>query len=168
LVVDLFIMEFIEIIVTIVVIFAGLSVMAKIVLGKKGTKQKKVTANEQLIGVHQDTIDRLQIELRKQVGRANRYKQLSDGMEEDETNTPQISGGGQVTFEEIQGLVNQAAPKYAKFLALPFIKDKVMDITEGMSLSDVVSQLQAIKQGAGDLKPESSDTESNTSNPNYA
>lgn len=159
---------FYELMIIIFTCIGGLSLVAKLSLGKKGVKQRKVTAEEQLTNVHQDTINRLQSELRKQVGRANRYKQLNDGLEDEENDTPQIVGKGQVTFEEIQALVKSNAPKYEKFLSLPFIKDKVMDLTEGMSLIDVVNQLKSIKGITGDTGLESKDSSGNSQNPNFA
>lgn len=141
--------------------------------GKKGSKSRKLSPHEQLISVHQDTIDRLQVELRKQVGRANRYKQMLEGdTDELSDDIPQIASGEQVTFEQIQGLMQQVAPQYVKFLSLPFVKDKVMDITEGMSLNDVVGQLQSLKNATGqtsrDQQPIGGNSQSLQNNPTFA
>jgi len=77
---------------------------------------------------------------------------------EDETPSKQVS------FEEIQALVQQSYPKYAPML--PLMKKQIMEMTKGMSLEDIlnyVKQITGTKQSQGITSPEST-----TYNPNWA
>jgi len=61
-----------------------------------------------------------------------------------------------VTFEEIQGLVQQTYPKYAPML--PLMKKQIMEITKGMSLEQVleyVKQITGNKQSQTGISPAS-------------
>jgi len=57
----------------------------------------------------------------------------------------------EVTFEEITALVKQSYPKYSPML--PFMKDKIMEITKGMTLEQI---LDYVKQITGDKQSEGS------------
>jgi len=125
-------------------------------------KTRKDAAIETLDKVNEETITRLSKELKKESGRANRLQALKDqedGYEEEEPQT-------QVTFEQIQALVNQNYPKYAPMLLL--MKKQVMEITKGMTIEQI---LEYVKQLTGNKESKTGDPASITStqyNPNYA
>jgi len=86
-----------------------------------------------------------------------RLKQFEPLDEEDQPNKG-------VTWEEIQGLVNQSYPQYSKFL--PLMKKQIMDMTKGMTSQEL---LQYVKQFTGNQQPSPvSNPESAAYNPNWA
>jgi len=117
-------------------------------------KTRKDTAEITLDKINEETITRLSTQLKKESGRANRLQALKDeyeGIDEEEENINKINKN-QVTFEEIQSLVNTKYPKYAKML--PLMKDQVMEITKGMSLDQILAYVGEI---TGDKKSQSGD-----------
>jgi len=128
----------------------------KMFQGKSKPKTKEKSAQESLIKTYETNIERLSIELKKQVGRASRLQALRDGEKEYIEEADEMSNK-QVTFEEITALVNTQAPKYAKLL--PLVKKQVMEATEGMTMEEVlnyVKQFTGNKQSEGSLAaPES-------------
>jgi len=122
---------------------------------KSKGKTRKDTAEITLDKVNEETITRLSNQLKKEAGRANRLQALkdqSDGLEEQE----EISTN-QVTFEEITAMVQKAYPKYA--FALPFAKDKIMEITKGMTMPQI---LEYVRQITGNKEPGAADQNSIT------
>jgi len=86
-----------------------------------------------------------------------RLKQFEPLDEEDQ----QTKG---VSWEEIQVLVNQSYPQYAKFL--PLVKKQVMEMTKGMTLNEILDYVKGItgdKQSQGTTDPQSAQY-----NPNWA
>jgi len=74
------------------------------------------------------------------------------------------STGKQVTFEEIQALVNSQYPKYAALL--PLAKKQIMEATKGMTMDQILSyvkQFTGNKQSQGIPDPQSAQF-----NPDYA
>jgi len=131
---------------------------------KTKEKSSKSKALDVLSKVHEETIDRLSIELRKVNGRANRLQALRNNELEEEEEELTESGGKPVTWEEIQALVKTQAPQYAKLL--PLVKNQVMDATKGMTMQEIlqyVGQFTGNKQSQGSPTPESA-----TYNPNWA
>jgi len=126
----------------IVYIVIAIVIAGTILFSRQGgikTKSKKNSASEQLIGVHQGTIDRLQVELKKQVGRANRYQALYHDEEPDEEEESTEKGA---TFEEISELVKASYPQYAR--VLPLFKEQIMQATKGMSINEIIQYVGSI------------------------
>ncbi len=110
-------------------------------------KSSKNKAVDTLASVNEDTINRLQVELKKQNGRANRLQALRNNevLEEEEDNQPEKK---EVTFEEITALVNNSYPQYAKYL--PLAKKQIMEATSGMTMEEILTY---VKQFTGNQKP---------------
>ena len=120
----------------------------KMLKGQTKVKTSKVKATDTLTKVTDETIDRLQLELRKAHGRANRLQALRNGEIEDEEDQPT---GKQVTFEEITALVKASYPKYSALL--PLVKKQVMEATEGMDMEEILTY---VKQFTGNKQPQES------------
>jgi len=72
--------------------------------------------------------------------------------------------GKKVTWEEIQALVQQVAPKYA--LALPVMKKQIMEMTKGMTMQEL---LEYVKQFTGSQQSQGkTDPQSINQNPDWA
>jgi len=81
--------------------------------------------------------------------------------EPDEEENPQSKG---VTWEEIQTLVKQVAPKYSQLL--PLGKKQIMQQVKGLSMEEVI---ELVKQFTGNKEPQgSTDPQSSQYNPNWA
>ena len=135
---------------------------------KTKPKTRVEAAKDALSETYKENIDRLTLELRKQAGRANRLQALKDNeqLDEEETPTPEISSGKEATWEEIQELVKVSYPQYTKYLALPTIKEKVMEQVKGMTLAQIIQQIQSIIGGG---QPQSGTAQTNEAyNPNFA
>ena len=148
-----------------IMMFGGFGLLAmKMFQGKGKTKTRLNSAQDVLTKTYETNIERLSVELRKQTGRASRLQALRDGelaIEEEELTK---SGNKQVTWEEIQTLVKNQAPKYA--MMLPLVKKQIMQATEGMSMEEIlnyVKQFTGNKESKGETPPESA-----TYNPNWA
>jgi len=122
---------------------------------KTKVKTRKDNAYDTLDKVNEETITRLSKELKKESGRANRLQAIKDQLEGNEEEEEELSK--QVTFEEITALVKQTYPKYSPML--PLVKDKVMEITKGMTLEQI---LDYVKQLKGDQQSKPGDPNSIT------
>ena len=120
---------------------------AKMFRPQTKVKSSKNKAVDTLASVNEDTINRLQVELKKQNGRANRLQALRNNevIEEEEDNQPEKK---EVTFEEITALVNNSYPQYAKYL--PLAKKQIMEATSGMTMEEILTY---VKQFTGNQKP---------------
>ena len=143
---------------------------AKMFKPNTGVKQakKRVTedAQKEVIDSKDLTITTLKDELRSINGKLARFRQLEPEEEQKVTATPEISGAKEASWDEIQELVKVSYPQYAKYLALPGIQDKVMEQVKGMTLAQIIQQIQSIIGGG---KPQSGIEETNQEyNRNYA
>jgi len=128
--------------------------------GKTKEKQPKPTkkeADEGLNKVYAETIKLREEELKKQVSRANRYQKLyADSLGEEEEEVQEVAAadpkGHPATWEEISAAVKQYKPEYEKYLSNPAIKYYVMDKFEGMSLNEILKEIEPI---IGVIKPQS-------------
>jgi len=97
----------------------------------------------------------------------NQIKSLNARIKSYEPIEQEIStdgGGKPITFEEIQTLVNQKYPQYAKLL--PLMKKQIMDMTKGMSLDEVLSY---VKQFTGNQESQGQTSQTPDGyNPNWA
>ena len=135
---------------------------------KTKPKTRVEAAKDALSETYKENIDRLTLELRKQAGRANRLQALKDNeqLDEEETPTPEISSDKEVTWEEIQALAQASYPQYARLLSLPGAKDKVMEQVKGMTIAQVIQQIQSIIGGG---KPQGGiEQVDQAHNPNFA
>ncbi len=83
---------------------------------------------------------------------------------EEEIVEENIKNNKKISWEEIQGLVQQVAPKYAAFL--PLMKKQIMEITKGMTQEDL---LQYVKQFTGNKESKGqTDPQSIQQNPDWA
>jgi len=131
---------------------------------KKARKNNEISVYENLTSyreVEKGTINDILKQKDNQIKSLNaRIKQFEPNEQEELTN----GGGKPITFEEIQTLVNQTYPQYAKLL--PLMKKQIMDMTKGMTLDEVLSYVKQItgdQQSKGITSPEST-----TYNPNWA
>ena len=143
---------------------------AKMFKPNDGHKQakKRVTedAQKEVISSKDLTITTLKDELRSINGKLARFRQLEPEQEQEATPTPQIGTDKEASWEEIQELVKVSYPKYAKYLALPTIKEKVMEQVKGMTLAQIIQQIQSIIGGG---KSQSGTPQTNEAyNPNFA
>lgn len=116
--------------------------------GKTKVKTRITQAETTLDKVNSDTIERLSKELKKESGRANRLQALKDQWEGNEEEEEEQTN--QVSFEEITAIVKQKYPKYA--FMLPFAEEKIMEITKGMSLPEILDYVAQIT-GNKESKP---------------
>jgi len=142
-------MEFIEILTIIVALGAIAVILVKVYQGKSKVKGKKTSANEQLNEVLEDTIKRQAIELKKQVGRANRFQAL---YQNEQAADEEVTDEEPATWEQIGGLVKLKFPQYEKYLSNPAIKYYVMDKFKGMSLNEIIKEIEPL---IGDIKSQS-------------
>ena len=133
---------------------------------KTAKKDASDSAQKEVISSKDITITTLKDELRSVMGKLTRLRDKVPDEEEEATPTPAISGEKEATWEEIQELVKVSYPQYAKYLALPGIQDKVMEQVKGMTLAQIIQQIQSIIGGG---KPQSGIEETNQEyNRNYA
>ena len=133
---------------------------------KQAKKDVQDTAQKEVISSKDITITTLKDELRSITGKLTRLRDKVPDEEEEATPTPAISGAKEASWEEIQELVKVSYPQYAKFLALPTIKEKVMEQVKGMSLAQIIQQIQSIMGGG---QPQSGTAQTNEAyNPNFA
>jgi len=71
-----------------------------------------------------------------------------------------------VKWEEIQLLVKQSYPQYA--LALPMFKGQIMKAVKGMTLNEVITNVQSIIKGSGKSPIGTDALDTNGNNPNWA
>jgi len=64
-----------------------------------------------------------------------------------------------VSWEEIQVLVKEKYPQYSKYLMFPPVKKQIMEITKGMSLTEII---EYVKQFAGNQQSGTGITEQST------
>jgi len=139
--------------------------------GQAKTKQKKAveTATEVLDKIQLDQIERLKGQLKSEAGRANRLQALKDkaaGIEEPQEEVTSQGGGEPATWEELETLCKASYPQYHKFMILPGMRDKIMDQVKGMTLAQVIQQIQGI---IGSGQSQSGTTEYlKENNPNFA
>ena len=133
---------------------------------KQAKKDVQDTAQKEVISSKDITITTLKDELRSITGKLTRMRDKVPDEEVEATPTPAISGAKEASWEEIQELVKVSYPQYAKFLALPTIKEKVMEQVKGMSLAQIIQQIQSIMGGG---QPQSGTAQTNEAyNPNFA
>ena len=133
---------------------------------KTAKKDASDSAQKEVISSKDITITTLKDELRSVMGKLTRMRDKVPDEEEEATPTPAISGAKEASWEEIQELVKVSYPQYAKFLALPTIKEKVMEQVKGMSLAQIIQQIQSIMGGG---QPQSGTPQTNEAyNPNFA
>ena len=133
---------------------------------KQAKKDVQDTAQKEVISSKDITITTLKDELRSITGKLTRLRDKVPDEEEEATPTPTISGAKEASWEEIQELVKVSYPQYAKFLALPTIKEKVMEQVKGMTLAQIIQQIQSIMGGG---QPQSGTAQTNEAyNPNFA
>ena len=143
---------------------------AKMFKPNSGVKQakKRVTedAQKEVISSKDLTITTLKDELRSINGKLARFRQLEPEEEQKVTATPEITGAKEATWEQIQELAKVSYPQYAKYLALPGIQEKVMEQVKGMTLAQIIQQLQSIIGGG---KPQGGIEQTDQAhNPNFA
>lgn len=138
--------------------------------GKTKPKTKKEDAVQVLDDVQKETIDRLAVQLKKESGRANRLQALRNQeteVEEEPQQEIESPGSGKpATWEEIQALCKASYPQYYKYLALPGIQEKVMEQFKGLTLAQIIQQIQSLT-GSGQSQPGTTQTDE-TYNPNFA
>ena len=133
---------------------------------KQAKKDVQDTAQKEVISSKDITITTLKDELRSITGKLTRLRDKVPDEEVEATPTPEISGGKEATWEEIQQLVNASYPQYAKYLALPGVQNKVMEQVKGMTLAQIIQQIQSIIGGG---QPQSGTAQTNEAyNPNFA
>jgi len=96
----------------------------------------------------------------------NQIKSLNKRLENLEPIEEEIEdpSNKKVTWDEIQALVQQAAPQYAPML--PLMKKQIMEITKGMTTNEL---LDYVKQFTGSKKPQGqTDPQSIQQNPDWA
>ena len=143
---------------------------AKMFKPNDGHKQakKRVTedAQKEVIDSKDLTITTLKDELRSINGKLARFRQLEPEEEQKVTATPEISGAKEATWEEIQELAKVSYPQYAKYLALPGVQNKVMEQVKGMTLAQIIQQIQSIIGGG---KPQGGIEQADQAhNPNFS
>ncbi len=146
-------MEDYVILIVSIALMATVLVGIKMLRGQTKPKTSTVKAKDTLSKVTDETIDRLQLELRKAHGRANRLQALrhDENEEQEEEQT-----GKQVSFEEITALVKTSYPKYTPLLTI--FKKQIMEATEGMDMEQIITyvkQFTSSKQSQGPTNPES-------------
>jgi len=131
---------------------------------KKAQKRNEISLFDHLTEyreVEKGTISDILKQKDNQIKSLNaRLKQL-EPVEEAE---PQEVSGKSITWEEVQTLVHEAAPKYA--MALPMFKKQIMQQVKGMTMQEVielVKQFTGNKQPSGNPNPQSAEY-----NPNWA
>jgi len=127
-------------------------VAMKLLQGKTKVKQTKISADQQLNNVFQDTIKRQAVELKKQVGRANRFQALYQNLDTDELEDIDPKGGGkEVEWSDIEKLVKTSYPQYAHLLENAAVRYYVQSKIKGMTLEEVIEE---IKPFMGNIKPQ--------------
>ena len=114
---------------------------------KIAKKDASDSAQKEVISSKDITITTLKDELRSVMGKLTRMRDKVPDEEQEATPTPAISGGKEATWEEIQELAKVSYPQYAKYLALPGIQEKVMEQVKGMTIAQVIQQIQPIIGG---------------------
>ena len=133
---------------------------------KTAKKDASDSAQKEVISSKDITITTLKDELRSVMGKLTRMRDKVPDEEVEATPTPEISSGKEATWEEIQTLAQASYPQYARLLSLPGAKDKVMEQIKGMTLAQVIQQIQSIIGGG---KPQSGIEQTDQAhNPNYA
>ena len=133
---------------------------------KTAKKDASDSAQKEVISSKDITITTLKDELRSVMGKLTRLRDKVPDEEEEATPTPEISSGKEVTWEEIQALAQASYPQYARLLSLPGAKDKVMEQVKGMTIDQVIQQIQSIIGGG---KPQSGiEQVDQAHNPNFA
>lgn len=120
--------------------------------GQAKTKQKKAveTATEVLDKIQLDQIERLKSQLKSEAGRANRLQALKDqaaGNLEPQQEIASEGAGEPATWEEIQALCKANYPQYMKYINLPGMQEEVMKQFKGLTLAQVIQQINAIIGG---------------------
>jgi len=157
--------EEIEIIMILVVVFMGIFTAFNLIRPQNPVKKARKSAEISLFDnltdyreVEKATISDILKQKESQIKSLNaRIKQFEPETDEE----PQKKG---VTWEEIQALVKTQYPKYA--VVLPIFKKQILDATKGMSMEEI---LNYVKEVTGNQQPQgSADPQSTQYNPNWA
>jgi len=139
--------------------------------GQAKTKQKKAveTATEVLDKIQLDQIDRLKAQLKSEAGRANRLQALKDQaavIDEPQQELTSEGAGLPATWEEIQALCKANYPQYMKYINIPGMQEEVMKQFKGMTLAQVIQQINTII-GGGQSQPSAAQS-FQENDPNFA
>ncbi len=158
-----------DIAILIAILIAGMFSVIGILIfkGKTKVKQTKTDANSQLNNVYQDTIVRLQSELKKQVGRANRFQSLYQGSDTEEEPNVTASGGSRgATMEDVELFVKTSYPQYAKYLDNVAIRYYIEDKIQGKTVDELKKEIEPLIRN---LKPQGQTKQNELQNSsNYA
>jgi len=128
---------------------------------KKARKNNEISVYENLTQyreVEKGTILDILKQKDNQIKSLNARLKLFEPQEEEEPTEKQVS------WEEIQVLVKEAAPQYAQFL--PLMKKQIMEMTKGMTTKEL---LEYVKQFTGNKQPSGqTQAQSQGYNPDWA